>query len=384
MTDKKTTAELAEVCAAFKIGGELTGYEINPTGNINTTYKVVFLSEDGTEKFYILQKINTYVFKNPLLIMNNIDHVTEHIRAKGLKKPSLHFHHTASGANYYSNSHGCFWRLCNYIDSMTFDICGDPQILRRAGQAFGDFQMQLSDFDASKLHETIPAFHNTEKRLDKLFTDVLEDTCGRAASVRDEIEYIDSLRPSVIELGELLNRREIPLRVTHNDTKVNNVLFDRNTREPLTVIDLDTVMPGLTMHDFGDAVRSAANTAAEDERNLSAVRFDLNLYRAFADGFIGRTAGALTDREIETMALGALTITVELASRFLDDYLIGDKYFKINYAEHNVDRARCQLRLARDMVFKFGEMRSIVKEITAKSRGQYYHTSSLRPAMNEF
>ncbi|MHB1151401.1 MAG: phosphotransferase enzyme family protein [Eubacteriales bacterium] len=360
--------QLKEVCIAFRIEGDLIDYEINTIGNINNTYKVIYRKTDGTEKSYIMQKINTYVFKNPKLIMSNIDYVTTHIRNKSSHKPSLHFYHTKSGDNYYSNSGSCFWRLCNYIDSVTYDICSDPKILHHAGQAFGEFQMQLSDFDASMLHETISDFHNTKKRLDKLFADVEADEYGRAASVQPEIDYIRSMREAACTLGDMLGSGEIPLRVTHNDTKVNNVLFDKDTHEPLTVIDLDTVMPGLAMHDFGDAVRSAANTATEDEKDLSKVTLDLGLFRAFSEGFISQTAGALTDREIGTMALGALTITIELASRFLDDYITGDKYFKVNYEGHNIDRTRCQLKLAQDMVEKFDEMNAIIKEITDRAK----------------
>ncbi|MHB1155196.1 MAG: phosphotransferase enzyme family protein [Eubacteriales bacterium] len=368
MNDVKLAEQLKEVCNSFRIEGNLIDYEINTIGNINTTYKVLFRRSDGMEKSYIMQKINTYVFKNPTFIMSNIDYVTSHIRAKNCSKPSLHFHHTESGHNYYSNSGSCFWRLCNYIDSVTYNVCCNPEILHYAGQAFGEFQMQLSDFDASKLSETIPDFHNTKKRLDKLFADVEADEYGRAASVQPEIDYIRSMREIAYTLNDLLGSGEIPLRVTHNDTKVNNVLFDKNTNEPLTVIDLDTVMPGLAMHDFGDAVRSAANTAAEDEKDLSKVTLDLGLFRAFSEGFISQTAGALTKKEIGTMALGALTITIELASRFLDDYITGDKYFKVNYEGHNIDRTRCQLKLAQDMVEKFDEMNAIIKEITDKTK----------------
>lgn len=368
MNNETLAGQLKEVCGAFRIEGDLIDYEINTVGNINNTYKVTFRKSDGTEESYIMQKINTYVFKQPKLIMSNIDYVTSHIRNKNSNKPSLHFHHTEGGNNYYSNSGSCFWRLCNYIDSVTYDICGDPVILHHAGQAFGEFQMQLSDFETSRLSETIPDFHNTKKRLDKLFADVEADEYGRAASVQPEIDYISSMREVACTLNDMLSNGEIPLRVTHNDTKVNNVLFDKDTHEPLTVIDLDTVMPGLAMHDFGDAVRSAANTAAEDEKDLSKVALDLGLFRAFSEGFISQTATSLTDKEIDTMALGALTITIELASRFLDDYITGDKYFKVNYEGHNIDRTRCQLKLAQDMVSKFDEMNAIIKEITDKAK----------------
>ncbi len=365
MNNKNLAVQLDSVCRIFNIEGDFVDFETITIGNINNTYKVTYRKD--IEKSYILQKINTYVFKNPEQIMSNIDLVTSHVRNKNTGRPSLHFHHTANRDNYYRNA-DCFWRLCNYIDSVTYDICNDHDILYCAGHAFGEFQMQLSDFEASVLYETIPDFHNTKKRLEKLFSDVRTDKYGRAASVLPEIEYIRSMQKVSCTLSDMLVWKEIPLRVTHNDTKTNNVLFDKVTREPLTVIDLDTVMPGLAMHDFGDAIRSAANTTAEDEKDLSKVSLDLGLFKAFAEGYISQTAGSLSDNEIDTMALGALTITIELASRFLDDYLTGDKYFKINYEGHNVDRTRCQLKLAQDMQDKFEEMNIIIKEITNKTK----------------
>jgi hypothetical protein len=365
MNNLEFTAQLNAVCRAFRIEGDFVDCEPVTAGNINKTYKVTYRSY--TEKSYILQEINTYVFKEPIKVMSNIDLVTTHIRNKNTGRPSLHFYHTANRCNYVSAGDS-FWRMCNYIDSVTYDICDDPEILYGAGQAFGEFQMQLSDFDASGLYATIPDFHNTKKRLDKLFYDIKTDEYGRASSVKPEIDYICSMRETAGILTEMTERGDVPLRVTHNDTKTNNVLFDKITREPLTVVDLDTVMPGLAMHDFGDAVRSAANTAAEDERDLSKVSLDLDLFKAFAEGFISRTALALTDKEIETMALGALTITIELASRFLDDFLTGDKYFKTGYEGHNLDRARCQLKLAQDMESKLDRMNAIIKDITDRTR----------------
>jgi hypothetical protein len=355
--------QLKSICRVFGIEGDLINYETITAGNINNTYKVACSRPDGTKKLYILQKINNYVFKDPVRIMSNIDLVTTYIRNKNTGRPSLHFHHTENRNNYYQNPDSGFWRLCSFIDSVTYDVCDDPDILRRAGQAFGEFQTQLSDFDASRLYETIPEFHNTKKRLEKLFDDAEEDKYGRAASVRGELSYIKSMRGAACSLNEMLERGEIPFRVTHNDTKINNVLFDKDTREPLTVVDLDTVMPGLVMHDFGDAVRSSANTSAEDEPDLTKVSLDLNLFRSFSEGFISQTAGALSDKEIDNMALGALTITIELASRFLDDYITGDKYFKVDYDGQNLVRTRCQLKLAQDMENKFRMMNVIVKEM---------------------
>lgn len=354
---------LAEVGEKFRLEGELESYELITHGNINTTYCVAYKNPD---KRYIFQKVNTYVFHAPVEIMKNIDLVTEHIRAKNKKAamifPALHYHHTADGHNYWFGSKDNFWRVSNNFDALTYQGSSDPEVLRQAGRAFGEFQKNLSDFDASLLYDTIPNFHNTKKRLEGFFKNVEKDEYGRVGEVLPEIEFVRSHREILERLTNLLEEGKIPTRVTHNDTKINNVLFNKETGEPLVVIDLDTVMPGLPAYDFGDAVRFAANTAAEDEKDLSKVSFDLDLYRGFAEGFISETAGILTDEELDTMALGALTIAIELGMRFLDDYITGDKYFKTHYEGHNLVRTRCQFALAADMEKKFDEMNKIVHD----------------------
>jgi len=360
--------KLTEVGEIFMLPGKLYAYEVIANGNINTTYEVDYRMEDKTVRSYIVQKVNTYVFRNPVENMANIDGVTEHIARKVKDKVTLQYHHTADGKNYYMDEDGSFWRVMNDIASVTYNTCENLDILRNAGKAFGEFQIQLSDYDASTLYETIPGFHNTRQRLEKLFADVEADPCGRVAEVLPELEFIRAMTKHAVKLCDMLDAGEIPLRVTHNDTKTNNVLFDKKTGEPLVVIDLDTVMPGLAMHDFGDAVRFAASTAEEDEPDLSKVELDLAKYTAFAEGFIGQIASVLTDKEIDTMALGALTITMELASRFLDDYITGDKYFKPKYEGHNLVRARCQLKLAEEMWAKFPQMNQIVREIADANR----------------
>lgn len=357
--------KLLDVGKIFRLKGDLYSLSTLTDGNVNSTYKLNYRLPDGQIKSYVAQRINPYVFKHPAEIMRNIDLVTTHIRDRaGSERTVLHFHHTAEGLNYFiDDEDGAFWRLYTFIPAASYNVCDSLEVLENAGEAFGEFQMQLSDFDASLLYETIPDFHNTKKRLATFFAHVDEDVCGRAASVQKEIETIRRAAPMACRLTEALEAGEFPLRVTHNDTKINNVLFDVKTKKPLVVIDLDTVMPGLAMYDFGDAVRFAASTAAEDEPDLSCVALDLDKYRAFAKGFIKYTRNALTPKEIETMALGALTITLELASRFLDDYLLGDKYFKVNYEGHNLVRTRCQLRLFEDMLSKYDEMCAIINEL---------------------
>ena len=278
---------IEQVCRAFRIEGNFVGFEVITRGNINTTFKVDF-EKDSIPKSYLLQRVNTYVFTSPLKIMNNINLVTTHIRNKNSNsdKINLHFHHCANGNNFYFDQDGEFWRLANYIESLSFDLCDDPEILRGAGYAFGEFQTLLSDFDANLLHETIPDFHNTPKRFEKFLKAVEKNEYGRVKEVEDEIEFTKAHAPLASKLMEMKNAGVLPLRVTHNDTKSNNVLFDRQNNKPITVIDLDTVMPGLVAFDFGDAIRSAGNSTEEDETDLSKVYLDLDKFTAFTEGFV--------------------------------------------------------------------------------------------------
>ena len=363
-----TLQTFRELCDVFMLDGEIKSFDVISNGNINTTYDVTITS-GGADKRYVFQKLNIFVFKSPKKIMQNIENITSHIsdklEAEGKSRDGvMHFAHTASGKNYFMDEQG-FWRISEYVpNTETFNTCDDLDRLRSAGKAFGEFQTMLSDFDATSLYETIPNFHNTRSRIAVFMRHVNEDPCGRVDEVKEEIEKIKSFKSMAVRLNELVDSQELPLRVTHNDTKINNVLFDKTTGEAKTVIDLDTVMPGLVAHDFGDAVRFAANTAAEDEPDLSKVSLDIDRFRAFAEGFIPEISSALTSIEIKTMALGALTMTVELAVRFLDDYISGDQYFKTLYRGHNLVRARCQLRLAEDMLDRMGEMNKIISEIS--------------------
>ncbi len=360
------TEVLTHVGKQFRLAGELKSYESIKNGNINVTYKVIYLRSDGSLKPYIFQKINTHVFKKPADIMRNIDLVTTHIRKKYTEIPTLHFHHTDSGENFLYDSDGSFWRVMNYIDSVTFDSCDDLEVVRNTGIAFGRLQMQLADFDGSQLYETIPNFHNTRMRIDTLLENAKRDPVGRVCEVRDELEYIASVREKAILLSEKFYSGNLPVRVTHNDTKCNNILFDRNTKLPLIVIDLDTVMPGMSMYDFGDAARFIANTCVEDEEDISKVSFNIDAFNALAEGYIGELVGHVTDEEITSLPLATFSITVELASRFLDDYITGDLYFKTRYPKHNLVRARCQLQLAKSIMEQYNLLCGIVEKIMKK------------------
>lgn len=359
--------KLEEVCRLFRIDYEYLGYETIQMGNVNRTYKVNFLLPEGTPKSFLVQNVNTYAFRNPVGLMDNIDKVTEHIRSKKPGQVALHFHHTADRKTYVIDGEN-FWRMTNYVPSITYNAVKDLNIVRNAGMAFGEFQMQLADFDLSQLIETIPGFHNTRKRYESLLEAIKEDSAGRVAEVQEEIDWLMEVQDLACRLTDLQMSGELPLRVTHNDTKINNVLFDPEDNHAMVVIDLDTVMPGLMGHDFGDAIRFAGNFVEEDCEDYDKAGVDLDVFRAFAEGFLSMTAASMTEKEVETLALSCFDLTAELCVRFLDDYIRGDKYFKIKSPDHNLVRTRCQIALAKDMLKKMDEMESIVRECVSAAK----------------
>lgn len=366
------TERLTQAAKFFSLPGEITSVNQINNGNINQTYEV-WMSDDVVRSHYVFQKINTYVFKHPLAMMQNISKITSHCADK-LQQAG----ESTDGAMHFFSGHGgefCFicdeeyWRVCEFVpNSVTYNACEDPAILRAAGCAFGRFQNMLADFDAALLTETIPNFHNTEARYQALDAHVAADPCGRVATVREELQMLDQMRSDALLLCRMQKDGALPLRVTHNDTKINNVLFDATTGQGKTVIDLDTVMPGLVAYDFGDAVRFAANRSAEDEKDLSLTGLDLDRFGAFAEGFVGELVTSLTENERKTLAHGVFVMTVELAVRFLDDYICGDPYFKLLYPEHNLVRTRCQLKLAKDVWAHLDEMNAMIERICVGSR----------------
>ncbi len=356
--------KLLEVSRLFRIEYEYLGYETIQMGNVNRTYKVNFMLPEGKPNSFLVQNVNTYAFRNPVGLMENIDKVTEHIRAKKPGQLALHFHHTADRKTYVEDGAN-FWRMTNYVPSVTFNSVTDLDIVRNAGRAFGEFQMDLADFDITELTETIPGFHNTRQRYEKLIQSVKENKAGRVDEVREEIDYLLSVQDLACKLTDLQQQGKLPLRVTHNDTKINNVLFHPESNSAMIVIDLDTVMPGLMGHDFGDAIRFAANFVEEDCPDYEKVGVNLEVFRAFAEGFLSKTAKTMTQTEVDTLALSAFVLTAELATRFLADYLDGDLYFNIKSADHNLVRTRCQIALAKDMLKKMEEMEAIVHSCVA-------------------
>ena len=359
--------KLLDVSRLFRIDYEYLGYETIQMGNVNRTYKVNFMLPEGKPKSFLVQNVNTYAFRNPVGLMDNIDKVTEHIRAKKPGQLALHFHHTADRKTYVVDGKN-FWRMTNYGPSVTFNSVTNIDIVRNAGKAFGEFQMDLHDFDISELVETIPGFHNTRKRYETFLTAVKENKAGRVEEVKEEIQFLLSVQDLACKLTDLQLEGKLPLRVTHNDTKINNVLFHPESNEAMIVIDLDTVMPGLMGHDFGDAIRFAANFVEEDCPDVSKVGVNLEVFRAFAEGFLSKTATTMTETEAETLALSCFVLTAELATRFLADYLDGDLYFNIKCPDHNLIRARCQIALAKDMLRHMDEMEQIVRSCIAAAK----------------
>jgi len=360
----QTLETLKTVSAQYELPGTLLEYAHCNNGHINDTYHVKYLNGDEPVDEYIFQKINGFVFKEPLKVMGNIKEITTHVKARKSTADCdiISYFDNREGRN-FTVLEGNYWRVCHYVrNSVSHETAEDPKVLRSAGYAFGRFQQLLSDLPMDRLHDTIPDFHNTRKRMDDFFEMVDRDPLGKAKEVTEDIRFFARNREIASKLICMQEAGELPLRVTHNDTKYNNILMDKTTCEPLCVIDLDTVMPGLSMYDFGDAIRFAANTAVEDEADLSKVGLNMVNYEEFTSGFILASRDFLSEKEIENMALGAIVITIELASRFLADHLDGDKYFRIHRPNHNLERARCQIKLAQDMMLKFDAMHKVIEE----------------------
>ena len=359
-----------EITGNFSVPGEFTACETINTGHINSTYKVTF-NEGGAVRNYLLQRVNTYVFKDPDKLMSNITAVTSFLRKKiaeaggDPERETLTFLPARGGGYYHTAADGGCWRMCNFVsDTFCTDYIDRPETFMNAGWAFGNFQMLLGDFPIATLYETIPDFHDTGKRFAALEEAVARDAKGRAAGVKAEIEYALSGGEFATKLTDLIKSGGLPLRVTHNDTKLNNILFDRKTGKGICVIDLDTIMPGLSLYDFGDAVRYGANTAVEDERDLSKVTLSLPLYEAYARGYLSACGDALTPAEKELLPFSCKIMAYEVGIRFLTDYLNGDVYFKTSYPDHNLVRCRDQLALVRDIDAKMGEMERVTRSIS--------------------
>ena len=357
-----------EAIDGFKLPGELKECIRYGNGHINDTYRLTCETPQGT-KHYILQRMSQNIFKKPVELMENVSGVTAWLRKKIIEnggdpeRETLTLVNSVDDLPYFVDSAGEYWRVYLFIEGATcYDAVKDDNDFYQSAVAFGHFQRLLADYPAETLHETIKDFHNTPDRLEKFKKAVAEDVCGRAASVKKEIDFILEREELTHALYDLQLDGKLPLRVTHNDTKLNNIMIDDETGKAICVIDLDTVMPGLTANDFGDSIRFGASTALEDEQDLSKVSCDLHLFDVYAKGFIEGCGGALTDLEIDMLPMGAILMTFENGIRFLTDHLEGDHYFHIHREGHNLDRCRTQLTLVKDMQEKLPQMNAIIQK----------------------
>lgn len=362
----KKSYNFDSIVSNFKFDGKFIEARSYGCGHINDTFIASFQQENKDNVKYILQRINTYIFKNPEELMENIKNITGHISKKVIEangnplRETLNIVQTIDNKDYYVSEDGDCFRAFIFINgAKTYEVVEEPIHMYKCGKALGKFQKQLADFDVEKLHETIKDFHHTKKRYDVFLEAIEADPLKRAESVKEEIKFVTDRAKDTEVLVNMIEEGKIPVRVTHNDTKFNNVMIDEATDEAIAVIDLDTVMPGLALYDFGDSIRSGATTALEDETDLSKVNFDIELYENFAKGFISETKNALTPVEIEYLPFGAKLMTFECGMRFLMDHINGDVYFKVHRENHNLDRARNQFKLVKDMEDNMDTMKEI-------------------------
>lgn len=357
-------SHFVEIANHFQLDARAVSAEGYGGGHINDT----FLLETESGRNYILQRINTSVFKNAEALMNNVILITDFLKKKiaaaggDPDREALSVVLTEDGKPLYREGEEC-WRVYTFIKgAVTLQTCETGEQFQASARAFGHFQRLLADFPADTLYESIPNFHNTKSRFLDFEAAVEKDVCGRAASVEQEIAFVRSRKAFAATLVDMQESGELPLRVTHNDTKLDNVLFDKESGQPLAVVDLDTVMPGLSVNDFGDSIRFGATHAAEDEPDLSKVNFEIGLFESYTRGFLGECGVLMTENEKKMLPVGAMMMTFECGMRFLTDYLNGDTYFKIHREGHNLDRCRTQFKLVSDMEMAKAEMDRIVEK----------------------
>lgn len=358
-----------KITEQFQIPEEVI--EVKPFGDglINSSYVV----NTDSKKRYVLQRINTELFKDVDGLMNNIVLVTEFlkgkIRARGgdENRETLSVVRTKDNQAYYLDENNQAWRIYPFIEeTVSFSTTETEEQFYKTGLAFGKFQETLDDFDASQLVEVIEKFHDTRHRYQQFLDAIENDPVDRVKNVVEEIEFVKSRKADAYRLYDMLDAGELPLRVTHNDTKLNNILMDEETLEGICIVDLDTIMPGLLLFDFGDSIRSGANHVSEDEKDLSKVQFDLDLFKAYTRGFLEGSKSILTQAELENLAWGARVITLEQGIRFLTDYINGDTYYPVTHETHNLERAKVQMKLVQEMEEQWDEMVSAVNEIAGK------------------
>lgn len=364
--------EIASIADMFAIEGDFISSEEIQSGLINCTYKVTYRNAEGESHQYILQKVNTNVFRNPKGVMQNVERVTRHINWKVLRRRKDSSGQTlnlfpARGGKFYAHHEDSYWRCYNFIEGThTYDVVETSRQAYQVARAFASFQDLVSDMPLENIVETIPDFHHTRKRYDRLMEAAREDALGRLSQCRAEFEFIQARESDVDHLLALQEEGILPTRITHNDTKINNVMLDSQTDEAVCVIDLDTVMPGLSLYDFGDMVRTATSPAFEDEQDISKVTMRMHIFEALVQGYLEGGINFLTDAEINELAFSGKLLALEVAIRFLTDHLEGDHYFKTTREGHNLDRTRTQLALVRSIEEQYDTMCKIV-ERTAKA-----------------
>ena len=358
-----------KVASQFAMEGTLKEVAVFGNGHINDTLRATCELPEGGTKRYIVQRMNDGIFKNPDELMENVMNVTSFLRKKIIAaggdpdRETLNVIPTKDGKNYLTDENGDFWRCYIFIeDATSFDQVEKPEDFYNSAVAFGNFQRLLADYPAATLHETIKNFHNTVSRFADFKKAVEEDVAGRAKDVQKEIQFVLDREADCHVICDALAKGEIPLRVTHNDTKLNNIMIDNRTGKGLCVIDLDTVMPGSSLYDYGDSIRFGASTGAEDEQNLDLIWCDLELFEIYTKGYVEGCCGSLTEKEIRMMPMGAKLMTLECGMRFLADHLQNDIYYKIHRENHNLDRARTQFKLVADMEAKWDKMNKIVEK----------------------
>ncbi len=361
--------KIRKVAEQFEHTGTLSECKSYGNGHINDTILLIYETGEKEPVKTILQKINKNVFPNPPEVMENVMGVTTFLKEKIKKqggdpdRETLTVIPAIDGKLYYLDEDGEYWRAYTFVkDTCCYDMAENLDMFYNSAYTFGNFQNMLADYPAETLHETIKNFHNTKVRFQTFKKAVADDVAGRATKVQKEIQFILEREADANYFTDMLEKGELPLRVTHNDTKLNNILMDKDSQKGICVIDLDTVMPGLAMNDFGDSIRSGASTGAEDETDLEKISCDMELFDIYAKGFIDGCGGKLTAKEIELLPMGAKVMTYESAVRFLTDYLQGDVYFKIHREDHNLDRARTQIKLVADMEEKWQIMQEIIKK----------------------
>ncbi len=361
-------SRLLHISGKFETDGELESVEPHGNGHINDTFLLTCVLPSKAKCRYILQRMNHEVFKDPKGLMENIVGVTaflqKKIREQGgdPRREALNVIPVRGGGFYLEEEDGTFWRMYRFVeDAVSYDVVDRPEHFYESAVAFGHFQKLLDDYPAESLHETIPNFHNTVDRLNNFKKALEADALKRAGDVSEEIRFVLDREEDCHVLCDMLASGDLPLRVTHNDTKLNNIMLDRVTGKGICVIDLDTVMPGSALYDYGDSIRFGANTGAEDERDLAKVSCDLELFALYTKGFIEGCGGSLCEKEILLLPMGAKLMTLECGMRFLADYLEGDHYFKIHRPGHNLDRCRTQFRMVKDMENKWGQMQAIAE-----------------------